>query len=155
MGKKKLPPREMFEIYMDYLSKGGQEALVAQARGLSLDEVQTIIKEVEDVLLGEKSDDPHRAFQIINLYLINIEHILSQVLFTEYARWLKKVRDEGDESYFPEKLVDVAKEVHRIVLNRGNFLVKAFGVKGKKNDDVSDEDLSALLFSEPTDLPKS
>lgn len=161
MGKKRLPPKEVFDIWMDYLAKGGQDVLVAQSRGISIDEVRGAVKEMEDALSGAKASDPQRSIQLINLYLINVEQILSQILFTEYSRWARKVKenyDSLDEVSFPDKLVDVAKEVHRVVLNRGQFLLKLLGVtKGadKKEEKEDEGDLSSLLFSTPTDIPET
>lgn len=156
MGRKKLPPKEMFEIYIDYLAKGGQEALVAQARGLDIDEVSSAVKEVEEILYGDKPDDPQRTFQIINQYLLHIEHIISQVLFAEYNRWISKLRKEqegGEEVSFPDKLVETAREMHRIILNRGQFLLKVYGAKMKGSGEGSDEEILASIFETPPDLP--
>ncbi|MEM2265232.1 MAG: hypothetical protein QW687_00165 [Candidatus Hadarchaeales archaeon] len=159
MGRKRLPPKEVFDIWMDYLAKGGQDVLVAQSRGISIDEVRSAVKEMEDALSGARASDPQRALELINLYLINVEQILSQILFTEYNRWARKVKenyDNLDEVSFPDKLVDVAKEVHRVVLNRGQFLLKLLGVtkSATKKESEGEEDVSSLLFSTPTDLPE-
>lgn len=159
MGRKRLPPKEVFDIWMDYLAKGGQDVLVAQSRGISIDEVQAAVKEMEDALSGARASDPQRALQLVNLYLINVEQILSQILFTEYNKWARRVKenyDNLDEITFPDKLVDVAKEVHKVVLNRGQFLLKLLGATKPQKEtstEEKEENLTDLLFSTPTDLP--
>jgi len=156
--RKTLPPREVFEIWLDYLTKGGNTALVAQSRGLTLEEVEEAVKEMSGLVFGGDSDDPSRSVQIINQFLIHIEGILSQVLFSEYQRWIRKVREAGDdpeEIPFPSQLVEVSKEVHKLIMNRGQFLLKVWGTKMKEKDEEGEEkeDLSSLLFSESSDLP--
>lgn len=113
----------------------------------SYDELVRVLSEIDSVIFDERSDLRKGARAISSLLQI-IENMLLKVFFTEYQRWVaavQKAASSGEEPpETPMQLVQVGEKIHKLITNRGKFILEI--LKGKLDQAAEESEEPSLDF---------
>lgn len=126
---------------------------VAPADFNSYDDLVRVLSEIDSIVFRERTNLRQGAKAISSLLQI-IEHMLLRVFFTNYQNWLKMVKESEiageNPPAIPMDLVLTGEKVHKLVTNRGKFILEI--LKGKLEAEEEKEEPTIDYLKLPQEL---